>query len=833
MIAVVGWLALVLALVSIADILRPRPFDGVVLDDASSTVLQVRKVLPGSGAAEAGIQNGDTIVGIERTILKSISHAAELLGQRSVGDSVPYLVKGRSGVREVEVTMGPRRLVTVPYIYACVLGFAFFFVGWFVFRRQPLQRAAQLFFVLGGLFMLFLVFRLRPLSYSDFDAAMLKVGTLALLWLPACFLHFFLVFPRRVIPVSSTPKLASLAAPARRLRRQWVALLFAIYAVPLLTLAAVVMRSNAVGLPIRLISGAPVANWWVLAIYMVLGLGALLWNIARLRSPREKRGAYLVLFGSLFGLLPFLATTVAFPAIMHSEKFLYLGVFPLTLVPLTFAFAIVVFRMLDVQVILRKSVLYTVTTVAITTIYALGIAAVGALSTATDFARSTWFPVLLALAIVLLFEPLRQRVQGLVNRIIFSERGHLEQALEEIEVAFSEQGDLQQVVHELVEELPQRLELNFAGLYLAEEEVMKRVAGPETLPALLPAIEGLEHSLASKRGVVALSEIGGLVAQHPELASWIDSLNSSGVKVTCLLASPRRTVGLMVLSDKTSQLVFEEDELDLLRRLTGQAALALETSLLLEERTAQAEIEKELAIASSVQEDLLPKSIDFGAGWEVEAHCSPAKKIGGDFFTELPGPTSESRALVYGDVAGKSISGALMMMAAHEALHSLALTERSPQRLFWLANQRLYVLGKRRSFVALAYLTSPDGESLEYVLAGQPEPLVRRSNGEVFELTPPRHRIPLGGLLNGDQYQLQRARMEEGDLLLCYSDGVTEAMNPAGELFGLERLRDVVSSASGGPQEVVAELVDAISVFVDDAEQYDDITVIALRRRTV
>ncbi len=834
--SLVGWLALALALVSIVDLLRPRPFDGVVLDERLAAILLVREVLPGSGAYEAGIRPGDTIVGIDRSILKSTSHAAQILGQRAVGDVVPYLVEDAAGVREVEVELGPRRLITAPYFYACLLGFAFFFVGWFVFRKQPRQRAAQLFFLLGGLFMLFLVFRLRPLSYSAFDAAVLRVGTLALLWLPACFLHFFLVFPRRIFPASEIRE-SDIPGYDKRLRHRWIALLVTIYLIPFLTMAAVLTWAQTEGRAVELVSGAPLANWWVLAIYMVLGLGALLWNIARLRSAREKRGGYLVLFGSLFGLLPFLITAVAFPAILHTDKFLYLGVFPLTLVPLTFAYAIVVFRMLDVQVILRKSVLYTVTTVAITAIYALVIAGFGVLSTATDLAGSVWFPVLLALAIVLLFEPLRRRVQGFVNRFIYAERSHLERALQEIEVAFSQQDDLREVVRGLVETLPERLELKFAGLYLAEADltspevmVLNRVAGPDFLPEVLPSIPGIEHSLAAKRGVVALGELESLVNRHRDLSTWVEGLTSSGVKVVCVLSSPRRTAGLMVLSDKTSQMVFEEDELGLLRRLSSQAALALETNTLLLERTAQAEIEKELAIAASVQEDLLPETINFGPGWEVEAHCTPAKKIGGDFFTELPGPTEGSSALVYGDVAGKSISGALMMMAAHEALHSLALTERSPQRLFWLANQRLYVLGKRRSFVALAYLTSPDGTNLDYVLAGQPEPLIRGAGGEVSELTPPAHRIPLGGLLNGDEYQVQRATIEVGDLLLCYSDGVTEAMNPEGELFGLERLKSVVESTDGSPRELVAKLVEEIAVFVRDAEQYDDITVIALRR---
>ncbi len=819
--AIAGWLGLALVLASVVDIVRPRPFDGVALDEEQAEEIIVREVLPDSGAASAGIRAGDRIVGIDRTILRSSTHAGSLLGARSVGDEVPYLIENAAGLNEVKVQLGPRRLVTAPYIYACVLGFAFFFVGWFVFRRQPRRRVAQLFFLLCVLFMWFLAFRLRPLSYGRTDALFLELGTLALVWLPACFFHFFLIFPRRALSESHR---------GQRNRRPWMTLLTTVYTIPALTLLVAILWRELRGSSLNLVSGAPLANWGVLAVYIVAGLGVLLWNAIRLTNVREKRGAYLVLFGSLFGLLPFLTTTVAFPAILRTERFLWLGVVPLALVPITFAYAIVVFRMLDVQVILRRSVLYTVTMALITGAYALGLVAIGLLSRTPALVSSPWVPPLLALAVVFLFEPLRRRVQTLVERFFYADRSQLEKAIGEIELAFEEKVDLQPVVHGLVDTLPQRLELEFSGLYLEGEEDLVRTAGPVQLPAKLPSIPGLEKTLVRQRGVVALDELGGHSHEHPELIEWIDELNEVGVKVVALLSTPRRRVGLMVLGDKITQLVFEEAELDLLRRLTAQAAIALETNMLLEERASQAEMERELAIAAGVQEDLLPTSISFGEEWMVAAHCSPAAKVGGDFFTELPGPAEGARALVYGDVAGKSISGALMMMAAHEALHSLALTERSPERLFELANERLYTLGKRRSFVALAYLTA-SGDQLRYLLAGQPEPLLLRQSGDLVELDPPEHRIPLGGLVNGSEYRAQEVAVNEGDLVLCYSDGLVEATNPRGEFFGLARVREIMRRQKGHPGQLVQELIEAVDVFVEGAEPYDDITVIALKRR--
>jgi sigma-B regulation protein RsbU (phosphoserine phosphatase) len=169
----------------------------------------------------------------------------------------------------------------------------------------------------------------------------------------------------------------------------------------------------------------------------------------------------------------------------------------------------------------------------------------------------------------------------------------------------------------------------------------------------------------------------------------------------------------------------------------------------------------------------------------------------------------------------------MVMMAAHEALHSLSMTHRDPETLFALANERLYDLSKK-SFVALAYLTSaPDGSGLYYMLAGQPQPLLRSRAGEVTELPLPEHRLPLGALKEGS-YRLSHAPMGAGDLVLGYSDGVIEAVSPAGEIFGTERLAKVMREAPASPSAVVQRVVSALEEFTQGSDPYDDVTLVAV-----
>ncbi len=823
-----GIFAFLIAVLSVADMFLPRPYDGVILETDVPGAHVVRTVVPGSGADRAGIRPADVIVGIDRSFLDSNTHAQELLNQHRIGESVPYLVRSGGHVFEVDVELGRRRIGDTSYLYAALLGFAFFVIGAFVVLRQPRQPTARVFYTMCSLFLLFLVCRLRPASYSWVDTFVLTTGTMALLFLPAAFLHFFLIFPRPVWEWRRDPA-ADFVGWIARLSPK----MLPIYLVPPLVYLGTVVWARRAGSSLALISGAPMTNWWVMVGYMVLGLGALGLSALYLPDSHQRRGAGLVFLGTLFGVAPFILLAVAFPSFLHTERFLFYGVVPLILVPITFAYAIIRFQLLDIRVILRKSLLYTVTTAMVTAVYALGIASFNLLFRGTRLAESPFFPVVFALAIVLLFEPLRHRLQGPVDRFFFAERLRLQRAMVEMGEAFTSEVEIGPVVTQLVERLPELLGLRFAALYLGQGSRLARQAGPESLPEELPVI-GILHDQLKRRGsLVRLDELAPLRLLSPEVDELSKSLEQAGVELAGLLATTRRAVGVILLSGKAGQTAFEKEELQLLRGLLNQASIALETSTLLDERTRQAELERELKIAASIQASLLPDELMAADGWSLAAVCRPAQEVGGDFFTQLPGRRPGEHAVVYGDVSGKSISGALMMMAAHEVLNALALAHPDPEELFRLANERLYSMRKGRrselqpgSFVALGYLACRAGEGiLRYSLAGQPPPMVRRGSGVVECLELPEHRLPLGALRIGG-HQVKQVGLEAGDLVLAYSDGVVDAQSPEGDFYGEDRLLQALAESPANPNEVVNYLLEEIEAFTCGHTPYDDLTLL-------
>jgi serine phosphatase RsbU (regulator of sigma subunit) len=825
-----GILAFLIAALSVADMFLPHPYDGVILEADVPGAWVVRAVVPGSGADRAGIRPADVIVGIDREVLEdSESHAQELLNQHDIGDTVSYLVRSGGSIFEVDVELGRRRIGDTSYLYAALLGFLFFGVGVFVVLRQPRMPAARVFFTMCSLFMLFLVCRLRPASYSRVDDIVITAGEMALLFLPAAFLHFFLIFPREIWEWRRDP-IADFLGWINRISAKMLPL----YLLPPMVYMGTNLWAKYSDNPLALISGAPMTNWWVMVGYMMLGLGALYLSARHLPDAAQRRGAGLVFVGTLFGVVPFIVLAVGFPTLFKTERFLFYGVVPLILVPITFAYAIIRFGLLDIRVILRKSLLYTVTTAMVTAVYALGIASFNLLFSGTKLAASPYFPVIFALAIVLLFEPLRQRLQGPVDRFFFAERLRLQRAMVEMGEAFTREVDIGPVVAQLVDRLPELLGLRFSALYLISDRRLLRQAGPESLPEELPIIGILHDQLKRQGSLVRLDELAPLRLLSPEVEMLSSALGAAGVELAGLLATTRRSVGVILLSGKAGQTAFEKEELQLLRGLLNQASIALETSILLDERARQAEFERELKIAASIQASLLPDSLRAADGWRLAAVCKPAQEVGGDFYTELPGRSDDEHVVVYGDVSGKSISGALMMMAAHEVLNSVALAHPEPEKLLRLANERLYALRGTRerteirggSFVALGYLGFRSGEGVfSYTLAGQPPPMVRRQSGEIEWLEMPDHRLPLGALRVGGHRIIER-ELEDGDLIVAYSDGVVEAQSPTGDFFGEERLAGALASAPSDPQDVVNHLLEEIESFTCGHTPYDDVTLV-------
>jgi serine phosphatase RsbU (regulator of sigma subunit) len=237
---------------------------------------------------------------------------------------------------------------------------------------------------------------------------------------------------------------------------------------------------------------------------------------------------------------------------------------------------------------------------------------------------------------------------------------------------------------------------------------------------------------------------------------------------------------------------------------------------------------RELRAAQVIQHQLLPKELPSLPGWRLAAYYRPARAIGGDFYDFLELPDGQV-ALITGDVTDKGIPAALVMATTHSVLRGDAPGLVSPGAMLERANDPLYPDIPAHMFVTCLYaVLDPVSGRLRYANAGHNLPYVATAKG-VRELRA--SGMPLGAM-PGLTYEESEAYLAPGESILLHSDGLVEAHNPAGEMFGFPRLQKIVEN-SGGSEHLIDECLTELREFVgSDWEQEDDITLVALERAT-
>ncbi|HOI13980.1 MAG TPA: SpoIIE family protein phosphatase [Methanoculleus sp.] len=236
----------------------------------------------------------------------------------------------------------------------------------------------------------------------------------------------------------------------------------------------------------------------------------------------------------------------------------------------------------------------------------------------------------------------------------------------------------------------------------------------------------------------------------------------------------------------------------------------------------------ELRIAHDIQMSFLPEKLPEVPGFELAALSVPAKEVGGDFYDAISLPGGQT-ALVIADVSGKGVPAALFMALSRTVLRANAQVPRSARDAVREANMLIAEDAKSGMFVTLFYaVADPGKKTLTYVNAGHNPPLLFRSDSNM-PLDLKGTGIILGVMPEAD-YDEVTVDLKSGDLILLYTDGVTEAINPGEEQFGVNRLTETVASCRDLPPTAIIDRIrDAVVQFSGDEPQFDDLTLMVLR----
>jgi sigma-B regulation protein RsbU (phosphoserine phosphatase) len=343
--------------------------------------------------------------------------------------------------------------------------------------------------------------------------------------------------------------------------------------------------------------------------------------------------------------------------------------------------------------------------------------------------------------------------------------------------------------------------------------------------------------LRSNDAAVQQVERDGWAAVAPETLDPQVEEESRLLQTGCelLIAIPASTglIGVMGLGPKLSEEPFSGEDRDLLLTVARQAGMALENAELVEVAKREAQHAKELEIARNVQQNLFPRELPPREGWQFAAVCRPARAVGGDYYDVFEiDPTRVGLAI--GDVSGKGLGPALMMSSIHAMTRSgLPPMAAEPSRFVESLNKHLVGSTSAEMFATffVGVLDTTTG-GLRYVNAGHNPPiLLAGSSSEVSRLTDAGLIV---GALSGVKYTDADMHMGDGDLLVLFSDGITEAMNKTGEMFEEERLlKEVIKARDcGRASEILSSIVDAVDRFAGEAEQADDMSVVVVMRNS-
>lgn len=396
-----------------------------------------------------------------------------------------------------------------------------------------------------------------------------------------------------------------------------------------------------------------------------------------------------------------------------------------------------------------------------------------------------------------------------------------------INEALTAEMNFETVLQLIVEQSSALLDAERATLYLLDQsqhELWSRIAqGMREIR--LPVGKGLAGYVAQEGKLLNIPDAYA-DARFDKSVDQHNGYHTRNMLVVPLHNRQERLVGvLQVINKREDEGPFTADDEELLVALSSTAAIAIQNARLLEEVAEKERMQRDLEIAGEIQRSLLPKKMPTIEGLEMHAICRPSKEMSGDYYNIMN--FGNKVGIIVADVCGKSVPAAFLMALAHNTVRMAMQKGQPPREVFYEANHWLHEqVGDR--YVAATYLMlDTDKMRLTVSNAGQPTyPIIVR-NGKC--LTVEVGGLPLG-IADEVVYRQTSRQLQSGDLVLIYSDGVVEAISVKRELFGFERLHNLVIaynylSAKG----IVEKISDAVDEFCIGTDQTDDITIAAFK----
>ena len=360
---------------------------------------------------------------------------------------------------------------------------------------------------------------------------------------------------------------------------------------------------------------------------------------------------------------------------------------------------------------------------------------------------------------------------------------------------------------------------------------------PQTARNKIGGVEKYLESAKIKLGETIFGEVAQSgesryirrVAEDPSMEqnSRQDALYMSSIIVIPLIVM-QRVFGVLGLVKRDKGHVFSKDDYERAKILTNYASLILENLFTYLELLEKQEIEREVGIAADIQAKLLPTKLPKIHNAGVSAYSAPARGVSGDYYAVIPLRDGKFAMLIC-DVAGKGVPASLVMVMIRTIIHLIAASSRSAAQIVAWINRGIVGNIDIDRFATLSFFTfDPATGALQYANAAHHPALVYRAATHSIEQLDTEG-LPIG-IERKAQYGQQETKLANGDIVMMYTDGIIEAMDPRGRQYEDERLKTIfIDNASLGAEDLIEAIQTDIDAFVENAKQHDDQTLMLMK----
>jgi len=817
-----------------------------------------------------GIRIGDVVLEVNGRSFRSQTGLRSAM-HRGTYDTNTYLVK--RGERQLSVTITSRPIglkkVFMTGGLPFLLGIAYALIGILVFLMKPHRHVSWVFFLFTIVFGLFLVFLAVVGKTVPGWLESLDIFTFS--FVPAVFFHLAFSFPDERAFIHKFPYIQLIP-----------------YIVSgLLALVLFSMTNKLAEEPKYLI--VLIVFYLSAGVFFFLLSCGQLWLKSTSDITRSRASMVLLGFGisASLPLADFAANALLNVYIVPSFSYY----FPFFIIfPLFVGYSIVKHDLFDIDAFIKRTYGYVLTTGVVAGTYGLFVLMTNTFFGKFGVTRSPLFPLVFVLIIVFFFNPVRNRMQRVIDRTFYRLEYDYQETVRRIGEGMRSLMTLDGIGHRMMDLAMGPLFVDHGALLLLnrdrseyrrlvfqgskeknpvasraedkadgendrqnentqnnlltpglssdgsgtgssrpEERQNQRSDDIRSEGFSLPGENPLVEKIAERKKEVTLYDI----EEDPFFEKDRDACRATFRQLAAALIVPLiyedRLTGFLSLGRKKSGKFYRKEDISLLNTLASQGAVAIENAFLLEDVIEKERMEEELTIARDLQTSMLPADCPEIPGFELAALSTSAREVGGDFydFVEMDGCRV---GIVIGDVTGKSVSGALVMAASRSVFRMLSEENPAVNEIMNRANRRLKRDVSSGMFVALLYgLLDGNDRTIRLCSAGQTQPVfVSARTGEAFLLQTAGDRFPLG-ILDEARYEETLVPFSPGDSLVLYTDGIVEAMNQKGEIFGFDRLLDIVrESRARAAGEGLKAIVDGVTAYCEGAPQHDDLTVIVI-----